>query len=335
MKYALSLLMTLTAAALSPAARAVSTAPALPRLVPMASLSYLSPTLAAWSPPPLLLWGNTPDPTLYLTADWRRVFDVAALGAFDVPLRNDPGERTNILLSAQAVDNLTLAPGAEFSFNDTVGERTPERGYQDGLMFDQGKVVRGTGGGICLVATGLYNAALHAGLPIDERHPHSGVVSYAPPGCDAGIYYGQNDLKFRNTTGKPLTIRAVPEGDRVAVRLFGRTLPPGRAVVVKPLALTTLPWSVQTTVDPSLTAGQVVVDQKPRAGYDVTLARYWTYKGRVVKREIVTQEHRAPRPEHRRIGPALVVTPLLPTVTDPLTLPTAPAPAATDAEPGD
>ena len=335
MKYALPLLIVLNAAALSPAARAVSTVSALPKLVPMASLSSLSPTLAAWSPPPLLLWGNTPDPTLSLTADWRRVFDVAALGAFDVPLRNDPAERTNILLSASAVDNLTLAPGAEFSFNSAVGERTPERGYQDGLMFDQGKIVRGTGGGICLVATGLYNAALHAGLPIDERHPHSGVVSYAPPGCDAGIYYGQNDLKFRNTTGRPLTIRAVPEGDRVAVRLFGRTLPPGRAVVVKPLALTTLPWSVKTTTDPALLPGQVVIDQRPRAGYDVTLARYWTLKGRVVKREIVTQEHRAPRPEVRRVGPAPVVPTLLPTATDPLALPIAPAPVPTDAEPGD
>ncbi len=328
MKYALPLLMILTAA-LSPAAHAVSMASALPKLVPMASLSSLSPTLAAWSPPPLLLWGNTPDPSLSLTPDWWRVFDVAALGAFDVPLRNDPAERTNILLSASAVDNLTLAPGAEFSFNDTVGERTPERGYQDGLMFDQGKIVRGTGGGICLVATGLYNAALHAGLPIDERHPHSGVVSYAPPGCDAGIYYGQEDLKFRNTTGKPLTIRAVPEGDRVAVRLFGRTLPPGRAVVVKPLALTTLPWSVKTSVDASLLSGQVVVDQKPHAGYDVTLARFWTYKGRVVKREIVTQEHRAPRPEVRRVGPV----PVLPTLTP--TAAVALAPATTDAEPGD
>ena len=334
MKYALPLFLTLTAAALMPAAQAVPMAASLPKpmLSPVFPASF---ALAAWSPPPLLLWGNTPDPTLFLTADWRRVFDVAALGAFDVPLRNDPAERTNILLSAQAVDNLTLAPGAEFSFNDTVGERTPERGFQEGLMFDQGRIVRGTGGGICLVATGLYNAALHAGLPIDERHPHSGVVSYAPPGCDAGIYYGQEDLKFRNTTGKPLTIRAVPQGDRVAVRLFGQSPAPGRAVVVKPLALTTLAWSVKTTTDPALAAGQVVVDQKPRAGYEVTLARFWTFKGRVVKREIVTQEHRAPRNEVRRIGPALVEPALLPTVTAPLALPTAPAPAATDAEPGD
>lgn len=92
-------------------------------------------------------WGQSADSSLRLT-NWRHVFDISALGAFDVPLRDDPAERTNILLAAQAVDNVTLAPGEEFSFNQWVGERTPERGYQDGLMFDQGRVVRGTGGGI-------------------------------------------------------------------------------------------------------------------------------------------------------------------------------------------
>ena len=224
-----------------------------------------------------------------------------------MPLRDDPAERTNILLSAQAVDNVTVAPGAEFSFNAQVGERTPERGYQDGLMFDNGHVIRGTGGGICLVATGLYNAALHAGLEITERHPHSGLVSYAAPGCDAGIVYGQEDLKFRNTTAQPLVIRATPEDDHVAVRLFGHTPPPGRQVIVKPLSLSTIPYAVETKMDPTLPPGGSVVDQKPRSGYDVVLARFWTQNGRVVRREIVTRERRAPRNKVVRIAPPPVV----------------------------
>lgn len=268
-------------------------------------------------------WNNSTDPSLRLT-DWRHVFDIAALGAFDVPLRDDPAERTNILLSAQAVDDVTVAPGVEFSFNDQVGERTPDRGYQDGLMFDQGRVIRGTGGGICLVATGLYNAALHAGLEITERHPHSGLVSYAPPGCDAGIVYGQEDLKFRNTTGQLLVIRAVPEDDHVAVRLFGHTPPPGRQVIVKPISLTTIPYAVETKVDPMLPPGGCVVDQKPRSGYDVVLARFWTQNGHVVRREIVTRERRAPRNKVVRVAPA----PVLP---NPLTN----LPAPTQALPGD
>lgn len=236
-------------------------------------------------------------------ADWRSAFDTAALGAFDVPLRDDPAERQNILLSAQAVDDVILAPGAEFSFNALVGERTPARGYREGLMFDNGRVIRGTGGGICLVATGLYNAALAAGLAIDERHPHSGLVGYAAPGCDAGIVYGQEDLRFRNTTSRALTVQARPVGgDHVAVRLFGRRPARGHAVVVKPLSLDRIAPPVIVRRDPTLMPGQEVIDQEPRAGYDVTLARFWTVRGRVVRREIVTRERRAARPEIVRVA---------------------------------
>ena len=310
----------LISAVLPPEPAASPALPALPALDLTGPLWGLAG--AAWNP--------EADPSLRLT-DWRHVFDIAALGAFDIPLRDDPAERTNILLSAQAVDDVTVAPGSEFSFNAQVGERTPERGYQDGLMFDNGHVIRGTGGGICLVATGLYNAALHAGLAITERHPHSGLVSYAAPGCDAGIVYGQEDLKFLNTTGKPLVIRATPEADHVAVRLFGHTPPPGRQVIVKPLRLTTIPYAVVTKTDPTLPPGGSVVDQKPRAGYDVVLARFWTQTGRIVRREIVTRERRAPRNKIVRVAPSVVtppvVTPALPDLLlDPL-LPGPPVPA--------
>ena len=304
--------------ALSPAENALLGAVLSPATFPALPAPDVSARLSdscLWGPsgPP---WGRATDTSLRLS-DWRHVFDIAALGAFDVPLRDDPAERTNILLSALAVDDVTVAPGGEFSFNAQVGERTPERGYQDGLMFDSGHVVRGTGGGICLVATGLYDAALDAGLAITERHPHSGLVSYAPPGCDAGIVYGQEDLRFRNTTGKPLVIRVTPEDDHIAVRLFGRTPPPGRRVLVRPLSLSTIPYEVVTTVDPTLAPGLSVVDQKPRSGYEVVLARFWTQNGRVTRREIVTRERRAPRNKIMRTAPPPVVVPPAPP-TDPL-----------------
>ncbi len=300
---------------------------ALTRLLPM-PFWETAPPAPAFRMLPLWTLGLSSnaflDPSLRL-ADWRSAFDTAALGAFDVPLRDDPAERQNILLSAQAVDNVTLAPGAEFSFNALVGERTPERGYQEGLMFDNGHVIRGTGGGICLVATGLYNAALRAGLTIDERHPHSGLVSYAQPGCDAGIVYGQEDLRFRNTTSRPLTIQARPVGDdHVAVRLFGHRPPAGHQVIVKPTALDRIAPSTVTRLDPALLPGQKVIDQKPRAGYDVTLARFWTVKGRVVRREIVTREHRDARPEIVRIAVPVPVAPSIP-VAPPTALVPAPA----------
>ena len=294
----------------------------------MAPMPPLPPVVAPTAKTALgrgLLWSRAFDPSLWMT-DWSHVFDIASLGSFDIPLRSDPAERTNILLSAGAVDNTVIAPGAVFSFNDQVGERTADRGYQDGLMFDNGQIVRGTGGGICLVATGLYNAALQAGLEITERHPHSGVVSYALPGCDAGIYFGQEDLRFRNTTLRPIVIRTVPSFDHVTVQLFGQTPPPGQTVTIKPTWLETIPYSIITRPDPALLPGMSVVEQKPCAGYFVQVERQWSLGTRIVRREIVARERRAPRPKIVRV--ALPPDAPLPTAA-PVALP------KTDAEFGD
>ncbi|MBV9850314.1 MAG: VanW family protein [Armatimonadetes bacterium] len=255
-----------------------------------------------WTARASWLLERTDDPSLQL-ANWGDVLDIALLGAFDIPLRSDPAERANILLSARAVDGVEVDPGQVFSFNATVGERTPERGYQDGWMFDHGQLVRGTGGGICLVATGLYNAALRAGLGIAERHPHSGLVSYAPPGCDAGVVYGVEDMKFRNTTPAPLLVKAQAADDHVTLQLFGHTPPPGEEVIVKPTFFEPLPAPTIRTEDPTLQPGQVVVAQKPRAGFDVTVERFWTEHHQIVRREVVAQEHRAPRPRLLRVAP--------------------------------
>lgn len=272
------------------------------------SAVFTLPTVSRWQA------AYRSDPSLRLT-DWKRVFNICRLGVFEIPLRSDPAERANILLSAQAVDSATVAPGGIFSFNETVGERTPERGYQDGLMFNDGQIVRGTGGGICLVSTGLYNAALQAGLGLVERHPHSGVVGYAPPGCDAGVVYGSEDMRFRNTTGAPIVIKTNVQDDRVVVGLFGRTPTPGRKVFVKETHLAYIHAPLVETPDPTLPAGAApVVVQKPRLGFDVTVERFFTQGTRVVRRELVVTEHRNPRAKivHVPLPAASPPNPMLP-----------------------
>lgn len=55
----------------------------------------------------------------------------------------------NIALAADKISGVLLKPGATFSFNDVVGERTAEAGYDDAPVFVDGKLVPGIGGGIC------------------------------------------------------------------------------------------------------------------------------------------------------------------------------------------
>ncbi|MBQ5588067.1 MAG: VanW family protein, partial [Selenomonadales bacterium] len=82
------------------------------------------------------------------------------------------GRTHNIHLAAGAIDGLIMKPNDVFSFNDVVGYRSAERGYQEAPVIVNGKMEPGIGGGICQVSTTMYNAVLLADLGVVERKPH-------------------------------------------------------------------------------------------------------------------------------------------------------------------
>lgn len=126
----------------------------------------------------------------------------------------------NISLAAKALDGIVLAPGARFSFNGSVGDRTIEAGYLEAPVISGDAFISGIGGGVCQVSTTLYNAALLAHLEILERHPHSLPVSYVPAGKDATVSYPTLDLKFRNSLKINLRIRSLVEGNTLNIALW-------------------------------------------------------------------------------------------------------------------
>ena len=60
------------------------------------------------------------------------------------------------------------------------------------------------GGGVCQVATTLYNAVIRAELDIVQRYNHSMIVSYVKPSDDAAIAGTYKDLKFKNNLDNPV-----------------------------------------------------------------------------------------------------------------------------------
>ena len=53
-------------------------------------------------------------------------------------------------------------PGEEFSYNQTIGETTAERGYKEANTYVGSEVVPGYGGGVCQVSTALYRGVMRA-----------------------------------------------------------------------------------------------------------------------------------------------------------------------------
>lgn len=128
----------------------------------------------------------------------------------------------NIALAAEKINGTILENGESFSFNQTVGERTEERGFQPAKIIERGEFVEGIGGGVCQVSTTLFNCALLAGCDITEFHPHSLAVSYVPPSFDAMVSGTYFDLKFVNLTGYTLYLRACVGENYISFKIYGR-----------------------------------------------------------------------------------------------------------------
>lgn len=131
------------------------------------------------------------------------------------------GRTRNIALAAARLDGQCLEMDAVFSLDDALGPRRPGDGYVDAPAILDGERELAPAGGVCQLATTVYNAALLAGLTIVERHPHGRPVPYVPPGRDATVARFHKDLKLRNELGQPLQIKAAVVGERVVVTLLG------------------------------------------------------------------------------------------------------------------
>ena len=69
-------------------------------------------------------------------------------------------KKHNIELAVQAIDGTVIPYGGRFSFNEVVGPRTQNRGYE---TAPNGRGAMVTGGGVAQVASTLYLALLEAG----------------------------------------------------------------------------------------------------------------------------------------------------------------------------
>ena len=129
---------------------------------------------------------------------------------------------TNVRLAAAAVNDLVLQPGETFSFNDIVGKRTAENGYQEANAIVNGEFVPTLGGGICQVTSVLYSALLQTDFEIVSRTIHGRMVGYLPGGQDATVAYGNIDFKFKNNSDYPIRLEVITTGAvTVSLKIYG------------------------------------------------------------------------------------------------------------------
>lgn len=145
--------------------------------------------------------------------------------------RSNTNRNTNIQLATKACNGYVIEPGATFSFNTVVGQRTAARGYKEAGVYVNGQTDTGIGGGICQVSSTLFNAALEANMTIVARRAHSLPVSYLPRGRDAAVSWGGPEFKFKNPYDYPVMIGTYyDKGGKLTMSILG----PADAKIAKP-----------------------------------------------------------------------------------------------------
>ncbi|MCY3978886.1 MAG: VanW family protein, partial [Chloroflexi bacterium] len=200
--------------------------------------------------------------------------------------------RTNIAIGAGALNGIIIAPGEEFSFNDHLGDITPEAGYLEGSVILGGATVTGIGGGICQVSTTMFRAAFSGGYAITERNSHGYRVGYyeyagAGPGLDAAIWQPEIDLRFQNNTPHHLLIESSFLGAKDALQFRIYSTRHWRTVIESPIIRDVVPAPEDKYVEATdLYSGQIRQIDYAADGADV-----WVYRniydtaGNLVKRD--------------------------------------------------
>jgi len=143
------------------------------------------------------------------------------LGYSETPHNQNENRNHNLRLVCQILDGMILDPGEEFSYNDSVGERTAARGFKAAPAYSGTELVDSIGGGVCQGSSTLYYSALMADMEIIFRVNHGFSVSYIPMGLDATVNWGGPDLKFRNSSNYPIQIKAEVSGGYMKMWIMG------------------------------------------------------------------------------------------------------------------
>lgn len=205
------------------------------------------------------------------------------LAIHKAPLPAEKEIEINIKLACRTIKGqrggLILRAGEEFSFNEIIGMPLESDGYKPASIYVGTAVQEVVGGGISQVSSTLYYCALMADLEILERSSHSYAPSFIETGLDADVLYGEKDLVFKNTTGRPVRIEAdVTDDGQMEIRIWGTANKDYSVEIIYETSETYEPETLINTMIPDNPDGYVDGDilVQPITGYDV--CTYKTYR---------------------------------------------------------
>jgi vancomycin resistance protein YoaR len=194
-----------------------------------------------------------------------------------------PEKKHNIQLAAQRLNGVVVAPGATFSFNEAVGPTTIDAGFQWGFGITSGndgpRTVPSVAGGICQVATTMFQPVFWAGYQLEQRFWHlywiPAYTSRGVVGLDVTVDSDSGlDFKWTNTTKDYVLIQASADDQSVYFALYGKK-PPWKVQVDNAIITRRVPPDTRPIAqeESSLPWGRTVLVETARDGFDAEVIR--------------------------------------------------------------
>jgi vancomycin resistance protein YoaR len=194
-----------------------------------------------------------------------------------------PERMHNIELAARLLNGVIVMPGETFSFNAEIGEMSVEAGFQIGygIAEENGEVrtIPAEAGGICQVATTVFQPVFWTGYQINQRSTHSfWIPSYAFNGfvgMDATVEPAIGmDFQWTNNSATAVLIEASTDGQNFTVILYG-TPPDWRVEIDQPVISNRVAANPETVYEPSkdIPTGTLRQIERAHDGFDVSVVR--------------------------------------------------------------
>lgn len=244
----------------------------------------------------------------YMTLDEARdIGIVGVLGTYTTSFSTYAGTESrnhNIALASELLDgSIVKADGGTWSFNSIAGFCNEERGFLTAGTIADGEYADAIGGGICQVATTIFNAVFEAGLPVDTRHNHTLYIASYPAGRDAAVSWPDLDLVWSNSTKSDIYLDLSLGGSTLTATLYGSPL--GYTVSAETgLWEKREKYKTRTVVDDTLPPGARYVKTTGADGSSITVVRtVRDYAGATVRIDSFSSLYSA-KDEVIMVGPA-------------------------------
>jgi vancomycin resistance protein YoaR len=241
-------------------------------------------------------------PVKYTKESFKDIQNIIA--SFSTSYNNADANRNVNLKVASSKINTRLLPGEVFSLAKQLEPISFAAGYRASKVIVNGKLEQGIGGGVCQIASTLYNSLLLTDFDITMRQNHSLSVAYVPLGRDATYATDAIDFKFKNNTQYPMFVESYCENNKVYVNIFAHpSIKPPYEIKFDSVTTEVInPPAPKYIEDPTLSQGAQVEELRALNGRKVKLYKLYYKDGALIKKELVNNSYYRPRAATIRVG---------------------------------